>query len=88
MYAVERPDGEWSVKMINKDRDRESAFIGKLRMVNYGAAQFRWRPAGADSHAGPDLPPVVSTITAAPAHTLPKASIIVLRGRIDRRPAL
>ena len=71
--------------MINKDCDRESAFTGKLRMVNYGAAQFRWHPAGADSYAEPDLPPVVSNITAAPAYTLPKASIIVLRGRIGRQ---
>jgi hypothetical protein len=97
-YAVERPDGEWSVMMINKDRDRdrrvsiafrngddERGFSGKLRMVTYGAAQFVWHPAGADSYAEPDLPPAVSAITAAPEYTLPKASITVLRGRIGRQ---
>jgi hypothetical protein len=97
-YAAQRPDGEWSVMMINKDRDHEqnvtiafrnadgqSAFTGKLRMVTYGAAQFQWHSAGADSYAEPDLPPAVSSITAAPAYTLPKASITVLRGRISRQ---
>jgi hypothetical protein len=58
------------------------AFTGSLRIVTYGAAQFQWHPAGADSYAEPDLPPAVSTITAADSYTLPKASITVLRGRI------
>jgi hypothetical protein len=98
-YAVLRPDGQWSLLIINKDHDNAqsvriafedsgamSFFSGPVRMVSYGAAQFQWHFAGADSYADPDLPPAASSLTsgAATSFTLPKASVNVIQGRIAR----
>lgn len=54
-------------------------------MTTFGAAQYVWRPEGPKSHADPDSPPITSTIdaTAATAFTLPRASVTVLRGRVQ-----
>jgi hypothetical protein len=106
-YAVLRPDGQWSLLIVNKDHDSEQRvriafhdadshdsftgseqfFSGPLSVVNYGAAQFQWHSAGADSYADPDAPPVKSSISAdaETSYTLPKASITVIRGRIRAR---
>jgi hypothetical protein len=101
-YAVLRPDGQWSLLIVNKDHDNEHRvsvafrdsdsgsekfFSGPLSVVNYGAAQFQWHSAGADSYADPDAPPVKSGISAdaQTSYTLPKASITVIRGKIRSR---
>ena len=114
-YALERPDGQWSVMLINKDHDRDHAvkvafadpergpnrfFTGTVERVVFGPAEYQFHPdaipAGASSagggrrrglsgHADPDGPPSKSQVRAAGAGTrfaLPKASIIVLRGRL------
>jgi len=96
-YAVARPDGEWSLLLVNKDsanahaikiefNDEKSTrhFDGKISMTTFGADQYLWHPAGAQSHAAPDGPPAVSAPDAGPdTHfTLPRASITVLRGKL------
>ena len=118
-YAVERPDGLWSVMLINKDQDndhsvkvafadsvagRSRAFAGTVENVVFGAKEFQFHadpvvpgnepPAGrggrggrgaVSGHADPDGPPSKSTVTANGPDTLyrlPKASIIVLRGKL------
>ncbi len=125
-YAVERPDGQWSVMLVNKDQDNDHSvkvafsdpvarhdrfFSGTVDRVVFGAAEYQWHPdpvpatgatgedgepdddnsAGAgrrprmSGHAAPDGPPSKSTVTAGGADTLyelPKASIIVLRGKL------
>ena len=56
-YAVERPDGQWSVMLINKDADHEHSvtvsfdgvstgrfFTGAVDQVVFGAAQYLWHP--------------------------------------------
>lgn len=60
-------------------------FTGPVTMTTFGAAQYVWRPEGPKSHADPDSPPITSTIdaTAATAFTLPRASVTVLRGRVQ-----
>src|SRR5262249_30672973 len=78
-YAVERPDGQWALMLINKDHDNpqpvritfrdgdakvERANKGPVRVVNWGAAQYVWHSGGADSYADPENPPVTTTITA------------------------
>jgi hypothetical protein len=96
-YAVRRPDGQWALLLINKDRDNphpvriafESSggtghFSGTIRMVTFGSEQYVWHGADATAHADPNLPPVVSSIDAS-AQTvfqLPKASVTVLRGEV------
>jgi hypothetical protein len=79
-YAVLRPDGEWSLLVVNKDRDqahtvsirfrgdsgRESdrSFFGPLAVSVFGAAQYQWHAAGAASYADPDRSPLKSTLQA------------------------
>jgi hypothetical protein len=100
-YAVLRPDGEWSLLIVNKDRDRahnvrirfrgeagpasDRSFLGPVAVSVFGAAQYQWHAAGAASYADPDGPPVQSTITAGAltVYPLPKASITVVRGKVQ-----
>ena len=117
-YAVERPDGLWSVMAINKDPDEDHsvkmvfanrdagtsrAFTGPVDRIVFGAAEYKWQPdpaanaepAAGDGQSGrrrplrghpdPDGPASKSVITASGPDTsylLPKASIIVLRGKL------
>lgn len=98
-YAVERPDGQWSVMVINKDHDndhdvkvvfadpetrRDRFFTGQVDRITFGAAEYQWHPDGANGRADPDGPPSKSTVAggAEALYQLPKASIVVLRGRI------
>ena len=81
-YALHRPDGQWSIMLINKDHDhphevrvefhdeeskRISSFAGPLAMITFGKQQYQWHPARKSGHADPDGPPVNSKITAQPA---------------------
>jgi len=94
-YAVRRPDGQWALLLINKDRDNAHPvrvafesnggaghFSGTVRMVTFGSEQYVWHGGDATAHADPNLPPVVSSIEASAetVFTLPKASVTVLRG--------
>ncbi len=97
-YAVLRPDGQWSLLIVNKDHDNahrvrvafrdagaktDRLFAGPVAQVTFGAAQYQWHPDGANSWADPDGPPAASSIRA-DAQTLfelPKASVVVLRGK-------
>jgi hypothetical protein len=116
-YAVERPDGQWSVMLINKDQDNDHSvnvsfasegaggprmFVGVVDRVVFGAAEYQFHadpvttpaPApgrggrgGITGHPDPDGPPSKSSVTASGPDTqfqLPKASIIVLRGKLGR----
>jgi len=80
-YAVARPDGDWSILLVNKDpanahkikiqfadssANSLQQFAGKVSVTTFGAEQYVWHPAGTNSHADPDGPPAVSTIDAKP----------------------
>ncbi len=98
-YAVLRPDGQWSLMLINKDYDnahavsiqfhdadarKDRAFAGPVARITFGKEQYTWHPALRDGYADPDGPPAKSTIPAGTDHfTLPAASMTVLRGRLD-----
>ena len=96
-YAALRPDGEWSLLLVNRDQSNphkvrpsfqiqdgsEKRFTGPVRMVTFGSEQYVWHSDGPNSYPQPDGPPVVSTMTAgATGFVLPKASVTVLRGKI------
>jgi hypothetical protein len=96
-YAVRRPDGQWALLIINKDRENAQPirvafagsgqaghFSGAVHMVTFGSEQYVWHGEDATAHADPNLPPVVSSVDASEqtVFTLPKASVTVLRGRI------
>jgi F5/8 type C domain len=70
-YPVKRPDGAWSLLIINKDpsnahevkiafekdgKELDAGFTGKVEMVNFGAAEYVWHSSGPTSHADPDGP--------------------------------
>ncbi|PYV75969.1 MAG: glycosyl hydrolase family 5 [Acidobacteria bacterium] len=78
-YALNRPDGQWSVMLINKDFDnphsvrvsfhdsennRVNSFNGPVAMITFGKAQYQWRPNRKQGYADPDGPPVRSTVIA------------------------
>jgi hypothetical protein len=78
-YAVHRPDGNWSLMLVNRDesnphtvrvqfeglRSKESAsFSGPATVVTFGSEQYVWIDNGPNSHADPDHPPVATALEA------------------------
>lgn len=72
-YAVRRPDGNWSLMLVNRDQDHshtvrvifgdsadeaEQFFSGLVTQVSFGSEQYVWKNEGRDSYADPDGPPV------------------------------
>ena len=70
-YAAKRPDGQWSLLIINKDptnahditisfedggNQTPGGFTGKVSKATFGAAEYLWHPEGAASRAEPDGP--------------------------------
>ena len=98
-YALRLPDGQWSVMVINKDQSnphrirlvfdddtgKRDSFSGPVTMTTFGSEQYVWRSEGPQSHPDPNLPPVTTTLQGGTnfSFTLPKASLNVLRGRIE-----
>jgi len=98
-YALERPDGQWAVMLINKDHDnahqlrivfhdadsnRDHALLGPVTSITFGKAQYQWHPDRKSGYAGPDGPPVTSTLAGGQdrMYTLPAASLTIVRGRL------
>ena len=98
-YAVLRPDGQWSLMVINKDYDNphsvdiafhdadtatDSSFVGPVTRITFGKEQYRWHSAMRDGYADPDGPADKSTLPdGTHRFVLPPASMTVLRGRIS-----
>jgi hypothetical protein len=76
-YALHRPDGQWSLMLINKDRDhphevrvvfhdadgdRDQHFTGQLTMITFGKKQYQWHPARKKGYADPDGPAQTLTL--------------------------
>jgi hypothetical protein len=78
-YALYRPDGNWSLMLINRDetnphtvrvrfedsRSKQSgSFTGPVTLVTFGSEQYVWINDGPNSHADPDHPPMATVVTA------------------------
>jgi hypothetical protein len=76
-YALQRPDGQWSLMLINKDHDnpqpvqivfhdadsnQNRSLLGPVTSITFGKAQYQWHPNRRNGYADPDRPPVTSTI--------------------------
>lgn len=76
-YAVQRPDGQWSLLLINKDpanahqvkfifsdsaNDGVMNFSGNAKMTTFGANEYVWHSSGETSHADPDGPAKISNV--------------------------
>jgi hypothetical protein len=96
-YAVHRPDGNWSLMLVNRDENnshvirvkfsgghQDGSFDGEVNLATFGTEQYVWINDGPNSHADPDGPLVARTVAANSQSTfiLPKASITVLRGKV------
>jgi hypothetical protein len=58
-YALKRPDGEWSLLVVNRDQlnshrvriafrgtaDSAAGFAGPVEIATFGSAQYKWNPA-------------------------------------------
>ncbi len=96
-YAVERPDGNFSIMLVNKDPERaysvrvsfvekESVehFIGKVAMLQYSQEQYVWKDAGEDGHPTRTKPPRQITLRGGSPVNLPPFSLTILRGVASR----
>ena len=78
-YAVMRPDGNWSLMLVNRDQNashgvrvqfedfakkRVGHLGGQTDVVHFGAEQYVWVDAGPASHADPDHVPVATSVEA------------------------
>ena len=96
-YAVERPDGQWSVMLVNRDQHNDHAvklvfndgnakrhFVGQVDRITFGSNEYVWHPEGERGYADPDGPPSKSTVSGGTdaLYQLPQASITVLRGKL------
>lgn len=98
-YAVKRPDGQWSMLLINKDpsnahevkisfedsgKPTAAHFMGPVKLVTFGAAEYVWHSSSVTSHADPDGPPASSVLEWKEGQEvlLPKASMTVLTGKV------
>jgi len=94
-YAVKRPDGEWSLLVINKDQEnahkvnvafhdddtgRDASFSGSLNVFTFGSSQYHWDPLRKIAESKGILK---SSLEAAKTIELPAASMLVLRGKIS-----
>ena len=80
-YAVLRPDGNWSLMLVNRDQSNahsvrvnfgmaaeapKQSFSGPVSFTTFGAEQYDWKNDGPNSHADPDNPPVGHRLAANP----------------------
>jgi hypothetical protein len=78
-YAVRRPDGNWSIMLVNRDENNAHSvrvvfdaggrkpvvsFAGAVTLVTFGSDQYVWINDGPNSHADPDNPPAATVIEA------------------------
>src|SRR5436305_8663685 len=97
-YALKRPDGAWSLMLVNRDQSsahsakvvfangpRQAHFSGTVRVVSFGSEQYQWKNDELNSHADPDGPPVAADVDAKASGSfeLPKASVTILRGKVS-----
>jgi len=79
-YPLLRPDGQWSVMLVNKDQenshairiafhddkaDADNFFTGPVSVISFGSEQYQWHPDERGGKADPDGPAVRSTAAAA-----------------------
>ena len=76
-YAVERPDRQWSLMLVNRDHyndhtvkvvfansegKNERHFAGQVARITFGSNEYQWHQEGEGGHADPDGPASKSSI--------------------------
>jgi hypothetical protein len=77
-YALHRPDGQWSLMLVNRDQenahkidivfhdqedDVDKFFTGSVNLSTFGSTQYQWHPTETGGHADPDGPAVKNSMT-------------------------
>jgi F5/8 type C domain len=99
-YALKRPDGEWSLMLVNKDQQNSQQvhvvfdgekgaahFSGQINVATFGSDQYQWHSNVKGGTADPDGPEKKYSMPAAKdgLYILPKASVTVIRGKLETR---
>jgi hypothetical protein len=78
-YAVQRPDGQWALMLINKDQenahpvrvvfagDRSNSlhsFSGPVDVITFGSEQYHWNASSTGGSADPDGPALKTQVNA------------------------
>ena len=95
-YAVQRPDGSWSIMLVNKDHQHEHLvrinfaeerserhFVGKVTIYRYSSAQYAWQESVENGHPLRSKPPQHFHLRGDRLITLPAFSLTVVRGKFD-----
>jgi hypothetical protein len=99
VYAVRRPDKQWSLLAINKsptqvarlnvefnipDAKQPAGFVGQVEVIQFSRKQYAWQADGPNGHPIRSLPPAHFTQEASSLYKLTPYSVTVLRGRLGR----
>ena len=97
IYAVNRPDKQWSLLAINKSPTRvarlnvqfkvpgakqPASFIDAVEVIRFSRAEYAWHVDGPNGHPIRSLPPKRFTQKASSFYDLPPFSLSVLRGKL------
>jgi hypothetical protein len=97
VYAVRRPDKQWSLLAINKHPTRSAqlnvqfkfpgaqqavSFAGQVEVIQFSRQQYAWHADGPNGHPTRSLPPAYFAREASSSYELPPYSLTVLRGRL------
>ena len=95
-YALKRPDGLWSVLVVNKDAVSRKVrivfgnagrgrFSGKVHIVTFGSEQYHWNGLGPRDLPNPDRGLQSSTASGGNTnYVIAPQSLTVLRGKISQ----
>jgi len=75
-YATKRPDGQWSVMLVNRDQenahrvkvafqgreDSAKSFAGPVEISTFGSPQYQWHPAQTRFMAHAEKPAIEHTV--------------------------
>jgi hypothetical protein len=95
VYAVHRPDKQWSLLAINKHPRRSAllrvqfdivggkqpvSFAGRTEVIQFSRQQYDWRADGPNGHPIRSLPPAHFLRESSSPYELPPYSLTVMRG--------
>jgi len=95
-YAVRRPDGRWSLMLVNRDpkaahtasiafqgQGAARRFSGPVEIWRYDRSRYAWKDADEQSRPSLDLPPLTLRQDGTTPVELPPWSLTVVRGAIS-----
>src|SRR5205823_3005818 len=97
VYAVRRPDKQWSLLASNKDPKRSArltvqfnipgeqhqvTFAGDVDVIQFCREQYIWHDDGPNGYPSRSLPPARFTRKTSSFYDLPPYSLTVLRGKL------